>query len=114
MGYRSEVYIAVPKKDEAELDAIMNEHSLKDAFSKKEHTHCDVEYIVYEGCHLKWYPNYDDVSAVDSFIIDKPYDCVEDNGDGRMMVCVGEDNEIHSHVGDYYEIFNVYTTVELQ
>ena len=28
MGYRSEVHIAVPKKDEKELDAIMNEHNL--------------------------------------------------------------------------------------
>lgn len=114
MGYRSEVYIAVPKKDEAELDAIMNEHRLKDDFSKKEHTHCDVEYIVYKGCDLKWYPNYDDVSAVDSFIMDKPYNRIEDDEDGRMMVCVREDNEIHSQVGDYYEIFNIYTAVELQ
>ena len=28
MGYRSEVHIAVPKKDEKKLDAIMNKHNL--------------------------------------------------------------------------------------
>ena len=28
MGYRSEVYIAIPNLDEAELDAILIEHNL--------------------------------------------------------------------------------------
>ena len=132
MGYRSEVYIAVPKKDEAELDAIMNvEHKLleepypcfiKEYYTQKWSKYNDknevveetTEYAIYIGSHLKWYEGYKDVQAVNSFISDKPYDCCEDAGEGRMMVCVGEDNTIHGNVGDYYEVFNINMVVELQ
>ena len=132
MGYRSEVHIAVPKTDEAELDAIMNKHNLlegdyppftKDTYTQKwtKYNENDElveeeasEYIIYQGNHLKWYEGYKDVEAVNSFIMDKPYDCCEDALQGRMMVCIGEDNAIHSDVGDYYEVFNINMVVELQ
>jgi len=131
MGYTSEVHIAVPKTDEAELDAIMNEHKLlegeypaftKDDYRQKWTRHNDndeiiedkLEYVIYRGVHLKWYEGYEDVKAVNSFIMDKPYDCCEDALQGRMMVCIGEDNAIHSEVGDYYEVFNINMVVELQ
>lgn len=120
MGYRSEVYIAVPKKDEAELDAIMNEHKLLEgdspAFTKEDYTQKwdrYLDYVIYRGYHLKWYEGYKDVKAVNSFIMDKPYDSCEDALQGRMMVCIGEDNDIHSEVGDYYEVFNINMVVEL-
>ena len=119
MGYRSEVHIAVPKKDEAELDAIMNEHKLLEgdypAFIKEDYPFCEgVDYVIYRGRHLKWYEGYKDVKAVNSFIMDKPYDSCEDALEGRMMVCIGEDNAVHSEVGDYYEVFSINVVVELQ
>ena len=133
MGYRSEVHIAVPKKDEKELDAIMNEHDLLKgdfpAFTKEDYTQKWVryndnndlvdestEYAIYHGNHLKWYEGYKDVDAVNSFIMDKIYDCCDDYGGegGRMMVCIGEDNAIHSDIGDYYDVFNINMVVELQ
>jgi len=133
MGYRSEVHIAVPKKDEKELDAIMNEHKLLEgdfpAFTKEDYTQKWVryndndemieettDYVIYHGNHLKWYEGFKDVDAVNSFIMDKIYDCCDDNDGegGRTMVCIGEDNAIHSDIGDYYEIFNINMIVELQ
>lgn len=118
MGYRSEVHIAIPKKDEAELDAILNEHNLMEGddpkFTKEYYKLLDVEYAIYYGVHLKWYEGYKGVQAVNSFISDKPLDCCEDAGEGRVQVCVGEDSAIHSEIGDYFEVFNVYTNVELQ
>jgi len=30
-----------------------------------------------------------------------------------MMICVGEDNNIHGDIGDYYEVFNISMYVEL-
>jgi len=130
MGYRSEVHIAVPKKDEAELDAIMNEHELLEgdfpAFTKEDYTQKwnryndndeiiedKLEYVIYRGHHLKWYEEYKDVDAVNSFIMDKSYDCCEDALQGRMMVCIGEDNSIHSKIGDYFDVFNINMVVEL-
>jgi len=134
MGYRSEVHIAVPKRDEKELDAIMNEHKLLEgdypSFTKEDYTQKWVryndndemieettDYVIYHGNHLKWYEGYKDVDAVNSFIMDKIYDyCDEFINElgGRTMVCIGEDNAIHSDIGDYYEIFNINMVVELQ
>tara|TARA_B100001059_G_scaffold220632_1_gene242823 strand:- start:509 stop:886 length:378 start_codon:yes stop_codon:yes gene_type:complete len=125
MGYISEVHIAVPKKDETELDAIMNEHKLLEgnypAFIKEDYpvfTNDPIDerldYVIYRGISLKWYEEYKDVKAVNSFIMDKPYDSCEDALQGRMMVCIGEDNAVHSEVGDYYEVFNINVVVELQ
>ena len=111
MGYRSEVHIAVPKKDEKELDAIMNEHDLlegdypsftKDVYIQKWSRYNDndelidesTEYIIYQGNYLKWYEGYKDVDAVNSFIMDG--ESCDDNFEeaGRVMVCIGEDNAI--------------------
>jgi hypothetical protein len=133
MGYRSEVHIAVPKKDEKELDAIMNEHKLLEgdypAFTKEDYTQRwnryndndevieeTTEYVIYRGGHLRWHEGFKDVDAVNSFIMDKIYDCCDENAGegGRTMVCIGEDNAIHSDIGDYYEIFNINMIVELQ
>ena len=133
MGYRSEVHIAVPKTGEAELDAIMNKHNLLEgeypAFTKDDYIQKWVryndnddlvdestEYAIYHGNHLKWYEGFKDVDAVNSFIMDKIYDCCDDYGGegGRTMVCIGEDNAIHSDIGDYYEVFNINMVVELQ
>ena len=75
------------------------------------------EYIIYQGNHLKWYEGYKDVDEINSFIDDMAYDCCADdefNVFGRMMVCIGEDNAIHGEIGDYFDIFNINTVVELQ
>jgi len=110
MGYRSEVYIAVPKKDEAQLDAIMRKHELLEddhpSFIKKNNK----EQVVYHGDYLKWYESFEGVDAVNSFIQSKPYNSSDNSG--RTIVCVGEDNEVWG-IGDYHEVFNVYTKVEL-
>ena len=130
MGYRSEVHIAVPKKDEKKLDAIMNKHKLlkgdEPPFTKENYTQKwdkyndnnelveeSTDYVIYHGVYLKWYDGYKDVDEITSFIEKKPYDCCEEES-GRTMVCIGEDNAVHSDVGDYDEVFNVYMNVELQ
>ena len=124
MGYRSEVYIAIPKKAEKEMDKVFKEHYSDNAwrvdspFKKYDHTQKWVEsdgnhtiskeetFVIYEGSFLKWYEGYKDVDAVTS-IAEKYED------DGACIVCVGEDGQIHSELGDYQEVFNIYTKVEL-
>jgi len=124
MGYRSEVYIAIPKKAEKEMDKVFKEHYSNNAwrvdspFKKYEHIQKWIEsdgnetiskeqtYVIYEGSWLKWYEGYEDVDAVTS-IAEKYED------DGACIVCVGEDGQIHSELGEYHEVFSVYTKVEL-
>tara|TARA_X000001382_G_scaffold99104_1_gene73564 strand:+ start:641 stop:1048 length:408 start_codon:yes stop_codon:yes gene_type:complete len=135
MGYRSEVHIAVPKRDEKKLDAIMNKHNFlqkneygdtiftKEDYKQKYVKYNDdndliderADYVIYRAYHLKWYEGYKEVDAVESFIRSKPYDCCNDEDPfGRVMVCIGEDNAIHSDIGDYHDVFNINMIVELQ
>ena len=124
MGYRSEVYIAIPKKAEKEMDKVFKEHYSDSAWrvdsplKKYEHIQRWIEsdgdetiskeqtYVIYEGSWLKWYENYKDVDAITNLV-------VKYEDDGACIVCVGEDGQIHSEFGEYNEVFNVYTKVEL-
>ena len=125
MGYRSEVHISVPKKDEKKMDTLLTRHNLmaedEDSyrFKKthhtqrwKEHTYGSTidkskDVILYQASSLKWYEEHQDVQDVNSFI-----EMGEE--DGRCIVCVGEDNDVHSNIGDFSDVFNVYMKVQLQ
>ena len=124
MGYTSEVHIAVPKKDERRMDMLLTRHNLMAEgeysykFRKKHHTQRWKEHshgvttdkskdiILYQASSLKWYEEYQDVKDVNVFI-----EMGEE--DGRCIVCVGEDNVVHSDIGDYWDVFNKYMKVEL-
>ena len=124
MGYTSEVHIAVPKKDEEKMDILLTRHNLMDdddntyKFKKthhtqrwKEHSHGvtsdkSKDIILYQALSLKWYEEYKDVQEINSFI-----EMGEE--DGRCIVCVGEDNVVHSDIGDYGDVFNIFMKVEV-
>jgi hypothetical protein len=124
MGYTSEVHIAVPKKDERRMDMLLTRHNLmaEDEYSckfrKKHHTQRwkeisngitidkSKDIILYQASSLKWYEEHQDVKDINVFI-----EMGEE--DDRCIVCVGEDNVVHSDIGDFCDVFNVYTIVEL-
>ena len=124
MGYTSEVHIAVPKKVEKEIDKVLNKHNLitEDEYSykfkKTHHTQRWKEYsngvttdksndiILYQANSLKWYEEYKDVQEITRLI--EKYE-----PSGACIVCVGEDDVVHSYMGEYYDVFNVYMKVEL-
>ena len=124
MGYTSEVHIAVPKNAEKEMDMLLTRHNLmaEDEYSynfrKKHHTQKWKEHtngvttdkskdiILYQADSLKWYEEYKDVQEI-SRLIEK-YE-----PSGACIVCVGEDNAVHSAIGDFYDVFNIYMKVEL-
>ena len=125
MGYTSEVHIAVPKKDERRMDVLLTRHNLMAdneysyQFKKKHHTQRWKEInngttidksndiILYQASSLKWYEEYKDVQEISRLI-------EEYEPSGACMVCVGEDNAVHSEEGEYSDVFSVYTKVELQ
>ena len=124
MGYTSEVHIAVPKKDEEKMDILLTRHNLMHdddntyKFKKTHHTQRWKEYsngvttnkskdiILYQALSLKWYEEFKDVQEINSFI-KMGYE------DDRCIVCVGEDDVVHSDIGDYWDVFNIYMKVEL-
>ena len=125
MGYTSEVHIAVPKKAEKELDKLLTKHDLiaeneySYRFKKKHHTQRwkeinngttidkSKDIILYQASGLKWYEEYKDVQEISRLI-------EEYEPSGACIVCVGEDNAVHSDIGDYWDVFNIYMKVELQ
>ena len=124
MGYTSEVHIAVPKKDEEKMDILLTRHNLmaedEDSYKfKKTHhtqrwkeisngvtTDKSKDIILYQALSLKWYEQYKDVQEINSFI-------KMGEEDDRCIVCVGEDDVVHSDIGDYWDVFNIYMKVEL-
>tara|TARA_B100001063_G_scaffold243556_1_gene274484 strand:+ start:630 stop:1007 length:378 start_codon:yes stop_codon:yes gene_type:complete len=124
MGYISEVHIAVPKKADKELDKLLAKHNLmaEDEYSykfkKKHHTQRWKEHtngvitdkskdiILYQASSLKWYEEYKDVQEISRLI-------EEYEPSGACIVCVGEDNVVHSDIGDHWDVFNIYMKVEL-
>mgnify|MGYP003680950493 CR=1 FL=1 len=124
MGYTSEVHIAVPKIAEKEMDNLLTKHNLmaEDEYSykfKKEHhtqrwkeissgamVDKSNDIILYQASSLKWYEEYKDVQEISTLI-------EEYEPSGACIVCVGEDNAVHSDIGDYGDVFNIYMKVEL-
>ena len=62
--------------------------------------------ILYQALSLKWYEEFKDVQEINSFI-------KMGEEDDRCIVCVGEDDVVHSDIGDYWDVFNIYMKVEL-
>ena len=86
MGYRSKVYIGIQKEQKEEFEQA-DEYGECFVFMQETDTH-----IVYEGEYLKWYPEYKDVKRFNEIVMSN-----EDN----FCVAIGEDNAIHSDIGDW-------------
>jgi len=88
MGYRSTVYIGIQKEQKEEFEQA-DEYGECFVFMQETDTH-----LVYEGEYLKWYTDYKDVKRFNEIVRSN-----EDN----FCVAVGEDNEIHSEIGEWYD-----------
>ena len=86
MGYRSKVYIGIQKEQKEEFEQA-DEYGECFVLMQETNTH-----LVYEGEYLKWYPEYKDVKRFNEIVMSN-----EDN----FCVAIGEDNAIHSGIGDW-------------
>ena len=109
------------------MDALLNKYNLmsedEDSYDFKkthytqrtmEHTnrgtlHKSTNIVLYQASSLKWYEDRQHVQDINLFI-----EMGEAQTDGRCIVCVGEDDEVHSAIGNYRDVFNIYMKVELQ
>jgi hypothetical protein len=95
MGYRSEAYIGIVKEQQEEFEKLNKDKS----FSLPWVT--DTHYIYY-GEYLKWYDIYEDVIEMNKLIRSN-----EDN----FCMAIGEENEIHSEIGEWYRYVEAEVTI---
>jgi hypothetical protein len=113
MGYRSTMILGVAPKYKKEFDKINKKHSHSDDLFKpvKGNGQREIgidEMLIYEGEHLKWYDEFDDVKDIEE-LINK---ASEDN-DNAFLVGIGEDGVIHSEIGLYYDYVGISTIHEI-
>jgi len=112
MGYRSDMVIGIPKKKVKAFEKLLKQHFPDlDVFVRKNlnETRYNKDIAIYEGLYLKWYPSYEDVKAIEKFV----NDCWDKDDVNSFLVGLGEDGEIHSEIGDYFDYVGVYTTYEI-
>ena len=112
MGYRSDMVIGIPKKKVKAFEKLLIKHFPdSDVFVRKNlnETRYNKDIAIYEGLYLKWYPSYEDVKAIEKFV----NDCWDKDDVNSFLVGLGEDGEIHSEIGDYFDYVGVYTTYEI-
>ena len=112
MGYRSDMVIGIPKKKVKAFEKLLIKYFPdSDVFVRKNliETRYNKNIAIYEGLYLKWYPSYEDVKAIENFV----NDCWNKDDVNSFLVGLGEDGEIHSIIGDYFDYVGVYTTYEI-
>lgn len=98
MGYYSEVFIGIDKKQKKRFEKLSNEHQMW--FTLETDKWGDI--LIYRAGELKWYSQFYDVKEVESL--------VKRGSDKTFIVCIGEDNDIHSCYGDW----NQYLSIQLK
>ena len=112
MGYRSDMVIGIPKKKVKAFEKLLIKYFPdSDVFVRKNlnETRYNKDIAIYEGLYLKWYSSYEDVKAIEKFV----NDCWDKDDVNSFLVGLGEDGEIHSEIGDYFDYVGVYTTYEI-
>ena len=112
MGYRSDMVIGIPKKKVKAFEKLLIKYFPdSDVFVRKNlnETRYNKNIAIYEGLYLKWYPSYEDVKAIEKFV----NDCWDKDDVNSFLVGLGEDGEIHSEIGDYFDYVGIYTTYEI-
>ena len=100
MGYSSQVIIGIPKTEKVRLFKLQNSERrfvFPDLFSLLKETE-DGMMIYTSILDLKWHSPYPDVKLIEDFLYD-----LEERGLEAFQICIGEDQVIHSEIGNYYE-----------
>jgi hypothetical protein len=95
MGCRSEVYIGVVKEQEQEFNKLNEDNSFNKIWEAE-------DIFIYYGEYLKWYDIYEDVIEMNKLIRSN-----EDN----FCMAIGEENEIHSEIGEWYRYVEAEVTI---
>ena len=104
MGYRSTMILGIAPKYKKEFEKLQKKHSYSDDLFKLVKEEDDM--LIYEGEYLKWYSEYNDVNEVEK-LLNK---AKNEDEESCFLVGIGEDGEIHSEIGFYYDYVGISTT----
>ena len=99
MGYRSEVYIKIDKKQTFAFQKILDEHKVDWYNNIRQDSD---EYLKVYFSEVKWYDGYPEVDAINKFI---------NSTDNCGAIAVGEDSAVVEY-GDTWEV-DMYVTVSV-
>lgn len=105
MGYYSEVFIGIDKKQKEQFEKLSNGHHMWFELETEKWG----DFLIYRSSELKWYSRFPEVQEMTSL--------VKRGSDKNFIVCVGEDNDIHSGFGDWNKYLNIkvkHITLELK
>jgi|TARA_B110000971_G_scaffold34687_1_gene32476 hypothetical protein len=108
MGYRSQVIIGIPKEEKENLFKLKNgdkRNVFEDLFSLQLENSEGM--LIYESnFELKWEHYYTDVKLITDFLND-----LEEREKKVFAVAIGEDQVVHSEIGDYFDYVEIYLSV---
>lgn len=128
MGYRSTIIFGVAQSHAPKLDEILKEHQMiadervsrdypnyqmvKDKFGDFESWKKvdDIQMVIYRFEYMKWYDDYPEVMAITKYLKVLSYSHEETT----FLVGLGEDNQIHSRIGDWWEYVDHVSKLEIQ
>ena len=128
MGYRSTMMFGVAQSHAPKLDDILIEHQMfADVRVSKTYPNYemvqddhgdskswkkvgDVQMVIYRFEYLKWYDDYPEVMAITKYL-EKLHEETEDT---TFLVGLGEEGEIHSEIGDWYNYVDHISKLEIQ
>ena len=100
MGYRSKVIIGVKKEKSKEFDAILTKHDYRPEKSNDFLKIDDVDgYKTYLFEYVKWYDNDDWCKEIMDWLDETQFNKLDD----CWCVGMGEEGELHSEVGNYWD-----------
>ena len=117
MGYRSEVIIGINKSHSKTLQGmpIDEGESFTDHFTLHD-TRGGME--IWTAEHIKWWVNmpilkdepYAEYYTMSENCIDSIAAFIQKVGEDGFIVCIGEENERHSEIGDWWDYITIQTT----
>lgn len=116
MGYRSTVYIMLPKEYSKELEkTAYAEDGDKEWWDYKYPWSGDDSYIVYELQDRKWYDNYHDVQFFENFVSSRNTiaEAIDSDRLGAIFRLGEEFGDYEVHVGDPYSDFEIYPEMDI-
>ena len=128
MGYRSTIIFGVEQSHAPKLDEILKKYQMtpdervsrdypnyqmvKDEFGDFESWKKtgNVKMVIYKYEYLKWYDDYPEVMAITKYL----NDLHEEHEETTFLVGLGEEGEIHSAIGDWYNYVDHISKLEIQ
>jgi len=102
MGYRSTVHIKCTLDALPKLYPVLQEHGFLYMFDDH-HMTCTNEYAYFEFDDVKWYPDYKEVSTIES--------CILELGDSAGLLRIGEDIGDVEELGELFFDYDVHVEV---